>query len=142
MVSLLQILENWKLVAREREHLDRLLVGLRDFIGKNENLDALVVFLDDLDPRRRAMSKLSERNVASGSKDFDTWTIENLHQGRSKNYLGDTEMVLADTITLQVAKVKPKIDGTDFPEVLAIAIGWPLEHELTLFTQSDESIDL
>jgi hypothetical protein len=139
MSSLLQILENWKMTTREREHLDRLLVGLRDFMVKNENLDAVVIFLDDLDPRRRSMSKLSEKNVADGSRDFDTWTIENLHQGRSKNYFGDTEMVVTDTITLQVAQVIPKIGYTELPQVLAIAIGWPLEHELTLFTQSADS---
>jgi hypothetical protein len=38
-----------------------------------------------------------------------------------------------------VAQVIPKIGDTELPQVLAIAIGWPLEHELTLFTQSADS---
>lgn len=127
-------LESWPLSERDAQDLSGLLLGIQHYADLNPQLNAVVVFMDDLRERKRSVSDESLANSAGIAKYI---TIEQPLQGPSANYLGDREMIFSDALTIQVHNIVPKVGATVGNPVLALAISWPDEFSNVIIHQTE-----
>ena len=122
MHELLETLWVWPMHPFDREEFEVLLEGVAAFSNRQSHLDAHVIFMSNLHARTRSANPRS--------RDFPEkdWRVDNLHQGRNPNYVGDGAMKTDDAVTVQVHFVEPRTDKSDpapRSPVLAIALAWP-----------------
>jgi hypothetical protein len=136
IAELIDLISRWMMSRADRNTLSGLLLGLRYYADKHPNAKAGLVFMDNLQPRRRA-ALLTNETAAN----FDFLRIKALQQGRDTNttYRGDAAMVWEDAVTVQIHHVVPTVSGTELPGVLALAVYWPLEFEKVVFHQGNMS---
>lgn len=133
MRELLQTLWVWPMHRLDREEFEVLLEGVAAFANRQSHLNAHVIFMGNLTERKRSADSRS-----TGPIERD-WRVDNLHQGRSANYAGDSEMKTDDALTVQVHFVAPRKDKSDSKArtpVLALAIAWPLGFNRLMLLQT------
>lgn len=138
--EVIDLISSWVMSRLDRENVNGLLLGLRYFADKHPNAKAGIVFMDGLTGRRRA-AKLTQENAAN----FELLQVKAVQQGRDAKttYKGDASMVWEDAVTVQIHNIIPVVADTELPNVLALAIYWPLEFERVVFHQgsSEDAFD-
>lgn len=132
--SLISLLDDWAMADVDKRHLTGYLLGIQHYADLNPGSNAKLVFMDELQPRKRSNAKdLGEVHS------LDDVRVNNLHQGQDVNttYLGDRHMQISDAITVQFHNIVPSLERREMEPVLAIAISWPIENSKLIYIQKD-----
>ncbi len=132
LTDLIPLLDAWAMSSKDKGHLTGYLLGIQHFADTHAGSNAVLVFMDNLHPRKRS-------NATEEARTLDDVRVNNLHQGKDPRttYLGDSHMQVSETITVQIHKVIPKLDDLELDPVLAIAICWPLENSKLVYIQKE-----
>lgn len=132
LTELLIALNDWPMHRDDRNEFDALLQALSVYAVRQRHIDSHVIFMNNLEERVRSGQK----------RDFylpeTEWSIDNLHQGRSNNYLGDSFMRTEDAVTVQIHNVVARRDASEnakHPPVFALAVAWPIGFDRALILQ-------
>lgn len=129
---LVALLDDWAMSQKDRGHLNGYLLGIQHYADNNPTSNAVLVFMDNLNPRRRS-------NSPNETQSLETALVNNLHQGKDAktSYMGDSKMQISDAVTVQIHNVLPKFGDYELNPVLALAISWPLESEKLIYIQNN-----
>ena len=124
----LELLADWPMAPENRAELDDTIWALRALADDGKITLSRVVLMDwnqkesNLTIRERSMV----RNLPNPQLLPEDQAIANIFQGRTPkaegNYPGDAEMKFEDSLTIQVHRVAPLINGKKQPEVVALAL--------------------
>ena len=124
----LELLADWPMAPENRAELDDTIWALRALADDGKITLSRVVLMDwnqkesNLTIRERSMV----RNLPNPQLLPEDQAIANIFQGRTPkaegNYPGDAEMKFEDSLTIQVHRVAPLINGKRQPEVVALAL--------------------
>ena len=124
----LELLADWPMAPENRAELDDTIWALRALVDDGKITSSRVVLMDwnqkvsTLDIRERSMLK----NLPNAQLLPEDQAIGNIFQGRTPkaegNYPGDDEMKFEDSLTIQVHRVAPLINGKKQAEVVALAL--------------------
>ncbi|CAN2188548.1 Putative endonuclease, Z1 domain containing protein [Candidatus Nanopelagicaceae bacterium] len=120
--ELVDLLVDWPTTASDKQILDKYLVLFSSFAKTQGSTEAILYFMNQLEPRKRSSDGRTERVKRKH------WKVENLQEGPRRDvYVGDREIKSEDAITIQIYNVKPRKDAGEEAgeEVLAFAISWP-----------------
>lgn len=135
MHELLETLWVWPMHRLDREEFEVLLEGVAAFANRQSHLNAHLIFMSNLLERLRS----ADARSMNGAPEKD-WQVDNLHQGRSANYVGDGEMKTDDALSVQIHFVSPRMDRSDTSPrhpVLALAVAWPVGFNRLMLLQTD-----
>lgn len=131
LADLINLLGDWIMARRDRQNLNAMLLGISSYLDRFPNAHAALIFVDQLQPRRRGIGKDSEETNP------DLISIARLPQGRNAAFAGDLEMVVPELVTVQVHNIAPDAgDGSQFENALALAISLPIDMEKIVFHQN------
>jgi len=124
----LELLADWPMAPENRAELDDTIWALRALADDGKITLSRVVLMDwnqktsKMEVRERSMLK----NLPNAQLLPEDQAIANIFQGRTPkaegNYPGDAEMKFEDSLTIQVHRVAPLINGKKQPEVVALAL--------------------
>jgi hypothetical protein len=124
----LELLADWPMAPENRAELDDTIWALRALADDGKIALSRVVLMDwnqktsKMEVRERSMLK----NLPNAQLLPEDQAIANIFQGRTPkaegNYPGDAEMKFEDSLTIQVHRVAPLINGKKQPEVVALAL--------------------
>jgi hypothetical protein len=124
----LELLADWPMAPENRAELDDTIWALRALADDGKITLSRVVLMDwnqktsKMEIRERSMLK----NLPNAQLLPEDQAIANIFQGRTPkaegNYPGDAEMKFEDSLTIQVHRVTPLINGKKQPEVVALAL--------------------
>ncbi len=124
----LELLADWPMAPENRAELDDTIWALRALADDGKISSSRVVLMDwnqkisNLEIRERSMLK----NLPNTQLLPEDQAIANIFQGRTPkaegNYPGDAEMKFEDSLTIQVHRVVPLINGKRQAEVVALAL--------------------
>jgi hypothetical protein len=124
----LELLADWPMAPENRAELDDTIWALRALADDGKITLSRVVLMDwnqktsKMEIRERSMLK----NLPNAQLLPEDQAIANIFQGRTPkaegNYPGDAEMKFEDSLTIQVHRVAPLINGKKQPEVVALAL--------------------
>jgi len=124
----LELLADWPMAPENRAELDDTIWALRALADDGKISSSRVVLMDwnqkisTLEIRERSMLK----NLPNAQLLPEDQAIANIFQGRTPkaegNYPGDAEMKFEDSLTIQVHRVVPLINGKRQAEVVALAL--------------------
>jgi hypothetical protein len=127
----LELLADWPMSPENRVELDDLIWAIQSLADKDSLRTANLVFMDwDTNTRKqmtRDRSMLQFR--ANPERSPYEQVIANIFQGRSgrpgTGYLGDFEMTIPNSITIQIHLVKPFYEKTPKEPVYALGLIFP-----------------
>lgn len=134
--ELVDLLVDWPTSSADKQILDKYLVLFSGYARNQGSTEAIVYFMNQLEPRKRR----SEKRIEGIKRKH--WKVENLHEGpRANVYVGDRGIKSDDAITLQIYNVQPRKDANENPgeEVLAFALSWPSGFSRRVLQQNSES---
>ena len=124
----LELLADWPMAPENRAELDDTIWALRALVDEGKIALSRVVLMDwnqnrsEMEIRERSML----RNLPNAQMLPEDQAIANIFQGPTSkvegNYPGDAEMMFEDSLTIQVHRVAPLINGKKQPEVVALAL--------------------
>ena len=131
--NLLNIMGDWVMSKADKQNFNGLLLGLSVYLDSHPDAEAVIIFMDSLEIRRRSATK------DSSAVELEQIAITNLHQGEDSKttYLGDRAMYEPNYVTLQIHNVLPVFGDQSYANVLALAVAVPLELQRVVFHQGD-----